>query len=392
MYEALLAMEAPPNLIAWASAEERDHHDAVGLLALNEDPAWAIWIYAGAGIPLRALVDAVLLEADEAFGERLARARPDLVFNVAEGRIGAESRESYVPAVCEALAVPYTGSGPLTLALALDKARTKEVLAWRGIATASWQVFASPDEPLAPALRFPLIVKLLHEGSSMGLEPASVVDDECALRAQVARLIAAYREPALVEEFIAGREFSLGLIGNFGAGAPRMMPMIEIVHTKPRSVVLFDPLPPVIDALIAPGRPHSEVVVYRDAARYTYEPVCPAPVDAGIERRLRDALGISIVYQQTISLRDFDATMRHLVIDPSQPAESRRFQLAHQLAALALADEIATVVEASPLRTAAARQLLHVGLANYAAGAVLMPYAPFRASARAVRPVCSGAR
>src|SRR3546814_4207948 len=77
--------------------------------------------------------------------------------------------------------------------------------------------------------------------------------------------------------------------------------------------------------------------------------------------------------------------MRHLVINPSQPAESRRFQLAHQLAALALAGEIATVVEASPLRTAAARQLLHVGLANYAAGAVLMPYAPFRASARAVR-------
>ena len=85
------------------------------------------------------------------------------------------------------------------------------------------------------------------------------------------------------------------------------------------------------------------------------------------------------------ALRDFDATMRHLVIDPSQPAESRRFQLAHQLAALALAEEIAAVVEASPLRTAAARQLLHVGLANYAAGAVLMPYAPFRASAREVR-------
>ncbi|SKB55946.1 helix-turn-helix domain-containing protein [Sphingopyxis flava] len=111
----------------------------------------------------------------------------------------------------------------------------------------------------------------------------------------------------------------------------------------------------------------------------------PSPPIEAIERQLRDALGISIVYQQTQSLRDFDATMRHLVIDPSQPAESRRFQLAHQLAALALAGEIAAVVEASPLRTAAARQLLHVGLANYAAGAVLMPYTPFRSSARAVR-------
>lgn len=255
--------------------------------------------------------EVVLLEADAAFGERLARARPDLVFNVAEGRIGAESRESYVPAVCEALAVPYTGSGPLTLALALDKARTKEVLAWRGIATASWQVFASPDEPLAPALRFPLIVKLLHEGSSMGLEPASVVDEECALRAQVARLVSTYREPALVEEFIDGREFSVGLIGNFGAGAPRVMPMIEIVHTKPRSVVLFDPLPPVIDALIAPGRPQSEVAPYRDAARYSYQPICPAPLDPALERRLHDtalatfrALGCRDFCRMELRLRD----------------------------------------------------------------------------------------
>jgi predicted transcriptional regulator len=111
----------------------------------------------------------------------------------------------------------------------------------------------------------------------------------------------------------------------------------------------------------------------------------PSPAIETIERRLQGGLGISIVYNQAQALRDYDATMRHLVIDPSQPPESRRFQLAHQLAALALAGEIAAVVEASPLRTAAARQLLHVGLANYAAGAVLMPYGPFRASARAVR-------
>lgn len=111
----------------------------------------------------------------------------------------------------------------------------------------------------------------------------------------------------------------------------------------------------------------------------------PSPSADAIDRRLRDALGISIAYSQTHSLRDFDATMRHLVIDPSQPAESRRFQLAHQLVALALADDIAAVIEQSTLRTAAARQLLHVGLANYAAGALLMPYAAFRADARAMR-------
>lgn len=110
-----------------------------------------------------------------------------------------------------------------------------------------------------------------------------------------------------------------------------------------------------------------------------------SPSIEAIERYLRTRLGVSIMYQQDHTLRDYDATMRHLVIDPAQPEESRRFQLAHQTVALALAQQISDVVEASPLRTAAARQLLYVGLANYAAGAVLMPYRLFRNSARAVR-------
>lgn len=110
-----------------------------------------------------------------------------------------------------------------------------------------------------------------------------------------------------------------------------------------------------------------------------------SPTIEAIERYLRKTLGVSIIYQQDGTLRDYDATMRHLVIDPAQPEESRRFQLAHQTAALALAQQISALVEASPLRTAAARQLLYVGLANYAAGAVLMPYMAFRNSARAVR-------
>jgi predicted transcriptional regulator len=77
--------------------------------------------------------------------------------------------------------------------------------------------------------------------------------------------------------------------------------------------------------------------------------------------------------------------MGHLTIDPGQPSETRRFQLAHQLAALALKDEIAAVVESAELRSTASRQLLFVGLCNYAAGALLMPYRRFRSAARAVR-------
>lgn len=109
------------------------------------------------------------------------------------------------------------------------------------------------------------------------------------------------------------------------------------------------------------------------------------PTTAALEQYLRQNLGISLLYQSASGLRDFDATMRHLIIDQGQPSESQRFQLAHQLVALALREEIARVVEGAKLRTAAARQLLFVGLANYAAGAILMPYTRFREAAREMR-------
>ncbi len=110
-----------------------------------------------------------------------------------------------------------------------------------------------------------------------------------------------------------------------------------------------------------------------------------SPETSAIEAYLRDALSISLIYSTQAGLRAFDAEMGHLTVDPGQPVESRRFQLAHQLAALALKDEITAVVEGAALRNAASRQLLFVGLCNYAAGALLMPYRRFRAEARAVR-------
>lgn len=110
-----------------------------------------------------------------------------------------------------------------------------------------------------------------------------------------------------------------------------------------------------------------------------------SPGTGAIEAYLRDALSVSLVYSGQAGLRAFDAEMGHLTIDPGQPSESRRFQLAHQLAALALKEEIAAVVENARLNSAASRQLLFVGLCNYAAGALLMPYRRFRSAARNVR-------
>lgn len=182
------------------------------------------------------------LEADESIAEKLMSVRPQVVFNIAEG-IRGESRESHVPVICEMMGLPYTGSGPLTLALCLNKARAKEILSYHHISTPPFQVFHPPEDKLDSNLRFPLIVKLLHEGSSMGLSENSIVEDEASLKHQVKYLIKTYHQPALVEEFIEGREFTVGVLGNENA---RVLPIIELVFSKPRGIVLFSPDNPVI--------------------------------------------------------------------------------------------------------------------------------------------------
>jgi D-alanine-D-alanine ligase len=147
--------------------------------------------------------------------------RVDLVFNIAEGTQGPH-RESQVPAILELLGVPFTGSGSVTLALALDKAKTKQILASEGIPTPPWQLFGTPDLRLDPRLGFPLIVKPNREGSSKGIWRESVVHDEASLRRQVAHVIDRYQQEALVEQFIDGVELTAGVIGG---GA---LPVLEI--------------------------------------------------------------------------------------------------------------------------------------------------------------------
>jgi D-alanine-D-alanine ligase len=147
--------------------------------------------------------------------------RVDLAFNIAEG-VRGEHRESQVPAILESLKVPYTGSNSITLALALDKAKTKQILASEGVPTPAWQVFPSADTALNPRLEFPLIVKPNREGSSKGIWRDSVVGGEAALRRQVARVLEHYRQEALVEEFIDGTELTAGVLGD------QALPVLEI--------------------------------------------------------------------------------------------------------------------------------------------------------------------
>ena len=186
-----------------------------------------------------------LIEANAEAYERLRTSGVDLVFNVAEGMRGAD-RESQIPAMLEMLGVPYTGSGPLSLALCLHKGKAKEILSYHRIPTPAFQVLQHLHEPLSEALMFPLIVKLLHEGSSMGLSYDSIVDTSQALVARATYLMQTYAQPVLVEQFIDGREFTVPILGNTPA---RTLPVIEVLFQGPRNITLFQPDDDVIHML-----------------------------------------------------------------------------------------------------------------------------------------------
>ena len=163
--------------------------------------------------------------------EILARP-PELVFNMAEG-FGTRSREAHVPAVCEMLGVPFTGSDPLTLAATLDKAVAKRLVASAGLATPRFAVLESAGD--LSGIAFPCIAKPLREGSSMGIRRGSRADDAGVLAEEVERLLADYQEPVLVEEFLPGAEFTVGVLGE-GEGARA----IGVMEIEPLGVALED--------------------------------------------------------------------------------------------------------------------------------------------------------
>ncbi|EYF03005.1 D-alanine--D-alanine ligase family protein [Chondromyces apiculatus] len=166
----------------------------------------------------------VPLEATPDLPRRIADAAPDVVFNIAEG-IRGRGREAQVPALCELLGVPYSGSDATTLSLCLDKGLTKQILRSAGIDTAEWQVLSTGKEKMK-AFRYPVIVKPNAEGTSKGITSSSVVHDEAAARAAARQLIDRYHQPALIEEYIAGRELTVGLLGE---RRPKVLPPMEVV-------------------------------------------------------------------------------------------------------------------------------------------------------------------
>lgn len=166
-----------------------------------------------------------LVEANETAFLKLKKLRPkiDFVFNIAEG-YGID-REAQIPVILEILKIPYLGSKPLTQALCLNKAKTKEILCFHKIPTPKFQLFETEKEKLKTGLKFPLIVKPNCEGSSKGIFQNSIVKNERQMRKKIKEVIKNLKQPALVEKFLEGREFTISLIGN---NPVEVLPPIEL--------------------------------------------------------------------------------------------------------------------------------------------------------------------
>jgi D-alanine-D-alanine ligase len=153
-----------------------------------------------------------LLPADENLPFALRDFSPDVCFNIAEGLTG-DSREAQVPALLEMLRIPYTASRVLANAIGLDKTMTKRLWRQQGLPTADFQEFNTGYEPISRSLAYPMFVKPAREGTGMGMDERAIVSSEVELRRRVAWVIEEYRQPALVEEYLPGREFTVAVMG-----------------------------------------------------------------------------------------------------------------------------------------------------------------------------------
>jgi D-alanine-D-alanine ligase len=213
--------------------------------------------------------EVALFEGDMTLFANLAQfmpADPDgrptgMVFNMAYGIQGA-CRYTHVPAMLEMAGVPYTGSGPLGHALALDKVVTKHLIAAAGVPTPRFRVMQHGHENVG-ALTFPVVVKPRHESTSFGLQ---LVHEREHLPRAVETIVAQYQQDALVEEYIEGREMCVGLLGN---GELEVLPVVE--HDF--------------------GERQTRLITWEDKFHHSAaEPqkICPAALDATLEARLRE--------------------------------------------------------------------------------------------------------
>ncbi len=245
----------------------------------------------------------ILLGGGREFLTSILRESVDLVFNISEGLGNYRSREAQVPGVLEMLDIPYTGSDPQCLAICLDKPMTKHLVARAGIATPKWRVI-SDDRQLSrfswADFPFPAFIKPAHEGSSKGVRFASKVNCAEDVIQAAQNLLEYYHQPVIVEDFIAGDEITVGVVGN---SPPRIVGIMRVVPRMNKADFVYS------------------LEVKRDWERLVdYE--CPARLEESVLRKINDA---SLKIFEVLGCRDFaridfrlgrDGTPNFLEINP----------------------------------------------------------------------------
>jgi D-alanine-D-alanine ligase len=214
----------------------------------------------------------IMIEADQSAFEKFKELKPDIVFNIAEGFNG-NGREAQIPSMLEMLQIPYTGSDPLTLSICLDKARTKEILSYYNIPNSKFLVADNLNHTTSSITEFPLIVKPISEGSSKGIFSSSFVSNTDELKKEVDRILSEYNQPALIEEFLPGREFTVAILGN--GKTARVLPIVEINFKE---------------------FPEDFIPLYSYEAKWILDTkenpldvfTCPAKLDKNLEAKIRD--------------------------------------------------------------------------------------------------------
>ncbi len=220
--------------------------------------------------------DCEFLEGDISLVNSLQRYKPDICFNICEGHFG-DGREAQVPAILEMMQIPYTGSKVMTLALALDKSMTKRILHWHELPTPNFQTFERVNEPLQDDMQFPLFVKPSREGTGMGVSAKSIVRNETELQEQLVYIFEKYKQAALVESYIEGREVTVGMVGNLIGPVARRVPHDPDLPRVQAGLRFFPPMEVDLSPFSDTDVVYSNRLKVDLADKLNY--LCPAPLD-----------------------------------------------------------------------------------------------------------------
>ncbi len=280
-----------------------------------------------------------VIDADESAYIKLKELKDsswiDFAFNISEG-IRGNSRESHIPAKLEMLGIPYLGSDVLTSAIVLDKARTKEILAYNNIPTAPFELIRRKGQKLTKKLNFPLIVKPNAEGSSKGIMDDCLIENENQLYERIDQLIDKFNQPVIVEEFLEGKEFTVPVLGN--SPEPIVLPIVEIdFKDVPDNLKKFDSY----EVKWIYDSPENEVDSFK----------CPAEIDP----KLREQI-IKVVKDAYSALNIYDWCRMDIRLDKNRipniievntpvgimpdPKENSRFPLSARIAGLSYEEMI----------------------------------------------------